>query len=111
MSSASSRLARPVGTDGAAGLPRPGSGRNRSSQASSSASGARSQPIDAALRADLTRDEAGLAQHTQVPADGRPGDREALGDLPRPRLARRQELDDLPAHRIGEGGEDEHRHI
>ena len=69
------------------------------------------QPVDPPLRTDLARDEAGLAQHAQVPADGRTGDGEARGDLPRPRLTGREHLDDLPAHRVGEGGKDEHSSI
>src|SRR5579863_2581107 len=64
--------------------------------------------IDAPLRVDAHRDQLGLAKHFQMLRDGRGAEVEVLDDLAGGEFALRQDLEDLAAGGVGEGGEGEH---
>src|SRR5688572_25423150 len=60
------------------------------------------QPVDAPGALWLLDHQAGVAQQPQVPGDGRPADRQRVGDLPDRALPAAEQFDDRPALRVAE---------
>jgi len=59
--------------------------------------------VDDLLAVSLVRDQTGVREQSEMPRNRRPGDLELGGDGPGRERSVLQELEDLPALRIGEG--------